>query len=218
MSVMSAMTLDQLRDMLLFTADRIIENKPYLTEVDSKIGDGDHGIGMEIGFQKAKETLSGKEFSSAPEMFRAVGMAMLNSMGGASGVIFGTLFFGGAKGADPQAPITPEFLAAFFAKSLAAIKARGGAQVGDKTMVDALEPACLALEESAKNGAGFPQALEKAAEAARTGMESTKQMVAKFGRAKSLMERAVGFQDAGATSVYLIFQAMEDWARENCGG
>ena len=94
---MTVMTIEDLRQMLLFVADRMISSKPYLTEVDSKIGDGDHGIGMEIGFQKVKSVLSLKPYDNAAKLFQDAGLAMLNSMGGASGVIFGTLFLGGVK-------------------------------------------------------------------------------------------------------------------------
>lgn len=212
---MTVMTVEDLRQMLMFVADHLISNKPYLTEVDSKIGDGDHGIGMEIGFQKVKDVLSLKPYSHAAKLFQDVGLAMLNSMGGASGVIFSTLFLGGVKGLTETEELTPEILSGFFTRSLATIKARGGAAVGDKTMVDALEPACLAMEAACRNGCSIPELFARAEEAAQKGMEATKEMVAKFGRAKSLMERSLGYQDAGATSVYLIFQAMSQWAQQN---
>ena len=140
---------------------------------------------------------------------------MLNSMGGASGVIFGTLFLGGVKGLAETGELTPADVSGFFMRSLGAIKARGGAAVGDKTMVDALEPACLAMEEASRKGCDFSELFYCAEIAAEQGLEATKNMVAKFGRAKSLMERSLGYQDAGATSVYLMFQAMNQWARQN---
>ena len=152
---MTVMTIEDLRQMLLFVADRMIRDKPYLTEVDSKIGDGDHGIGMEIGFQKVKSVLSLKPYDNAAKLFQDAGLAMLNSMGGASGVIFGTLFLGGVKGLAETGELTPADVSGFFMRSLGAIKARGGAAVGDKTMVDALEPACLAMEEASRKGCDF---------------------------------------------------------------
>lgn len=212
---MTVMTIEDLRQMLLFVADRMISSKPYLTEVDSQIGDGDHGIGMEIGFQKVKSVLSLKPYDNAAKLFQDAGLAMLNSMGGASGVIFGTLFLGGVKGLAETGELTPADVSGFFMRSLGAIKARGGAAVGDKTMVDALEPACLAMEEASRKGCDFSELFYCAEIAAEQGLEATKNMVAKFGRAKSLMERSLGYQDAGATSVYLMFQAMNQWARQN---
>ena len=208
--VLEELSAEDTRNMLLYVADKIIANKPYLTEVDSAIGDGDHGIGMAGGMQKAKKKLlkmQGEE--NAYHLFETAGEAMLMSMGGASGVIFGSLYLAGAKGMEPKGVITAEDLAAMERKSLAAIQERGGAQVGDKTMVDALAPAVEALE--ANSGKGLLEMLKATEEAARCGMENTKKYVAKFGRAKSLLERAIGHQDAGATSVYLIFQGMGEF-------
>ena len=208
--VLEELSAEDTRNMLLYVADKIIANKPYLTEVDSAIGDGDHGIGMAGGMQKAKKKLlrmQGEE--NAYHLFETAGEAMLMSMGGASGVIFGSLYLAGAKGMEPKGVITAEDLAAMERKSLAAIRERGGAQVGDKTMVDALAPAVEALE--ANSGKGLLEMLKATEEAARCGMENTKKYVAKFGRAKSLLERAIGHQDAGATSVYLIFQGMREF-------
>lgn len=208
--VLEELSAEDTRNMLLYVADKIIANKPYLTEVDSAIGDGDHGIGMAGGMQKAKKKLlkmQGEE--NAYHLFETAGEAMLMTMGGASGVIFGSLYLAGAKGMEPKGVITAEDLAAMERKSLAAIQERGGAQVGDKTMVDALAPAVEALE--ANSGKGLLEMLKATEEAARCGMENTKKYVAKFGRAKSLLERAIGHQDAGATSVYLIFQGMREF-------
>ena len=196
--------------MLLYIADKIIANKPYLTEIDSAIGDGDHGIGMAGGMQKAKrKLLKLEEQENVYHIFEEAGQAMLMSMGGASGVIFGSLYLAGAKGMESKKVLTAFDLAEMEEKSLAAIQERGGAQVGDKTMVDALAPAVEALKKNAD--LGLLEMLKQAEEAARIGMEDTKKYVAKFGRAKSLLERAVGHQDAGATSVYLIFQGMREF-------
>lgn len=208
--VLEELNAEDTRNMLLYIADKIIASKPYLTEVDSAIGDGDHGIGMAGGMQKAKKKLlnmQGEENSY--HLFETAGQAMLMSMGGASGVIFGSLYLAGAKGMDPKGTITADDLAKMEKKSLDAIQERGGAQVGDKTMVDALAPAVDALAANA--GKGLLEMLKAAEEAARCGMEDTKKYVAKFGRAKSLLERAIGHQDAGATSVYLIFQGMREF-------
>lgn len=204
---MKALTVDQTTDMIINVCNIIIENKPYLTEVDSKIGDGDHGIGMSGGMEKAKDALNQKRpFSDINSIFYTTGMAMLNSMGGASGVIFGTLFLGGVKNLEPVNELDGNLLTGIMRKSLEAIKDRGKAQLGDKTMIDALEPAVIALEKGNKED--LVQLLSDAKDAAWQGVENTKSYVAKFGRAKSLLERAIGFQDAGATSVALIFDGM----------
>ena len=198
------------RNMLLYIADKIIAGKPYLTEIDSVIGDGDHGIGMAGGMQKAKKKLLRMEDeTNAYAVFETAGNAMLMSMGGASGVIFGSLFLAGAKGMKPKEVLTAADLAKMERMSLLAIQERGKAEVGDKTMVDALAPAVEAMEKAASGS--LLDMLKAAEEAARQGMEDTKKYVAKFGRAKPLMERAIGHQDAGATSVWLIFQGMREF-------
>lgn len=208
--VLTELSAQDARRMLIYIADKIIEKKPYLTEIDSAIGDGDHGIGMAGGMKKAKgklEKMAGEE--NAYAVFEAAGKAMLMSMGGASGVIFGSLYLAGAKGMEPKSVITAEDLAQMEQKSLLAIRERGRAEVGDKTMVDALSPAVDAMKANCAQGL-LPM-LKAAEAAALQGVEDTKRYVAKFGRAKSLMERAVGYQDAGATSVWLIFQGMREY-------
>ncbi len=208
--VLTELNGEDVRNMLIYTADQVIAKKPYLTEVDSAIGDGDHGIGMAGGMQKAKKkllTMSGEE--NVYHIFEAAGEAMLMSMGGASGVIFGSLYLAGAKGMPAKKNLTASDFAAMEAKSLKAIQERGGAKVGDKTMVDALAPAVVAMEDNC--GKSLLETLKAAEEAAKQGVEDSKKYVAKFGRAKSLLERAIGYQDAGATSVYLIFKAMREF-------
>lgn len=208
--VLTSLNASDARNMLFYVANRIIEKKPYLTDIDSAIGDGDHGIGMAGGMQKARKKLATMESEqNVYAIFEAAGNAMLMSMGGASGVIFGSLFLAGAKDMTPATSITAVELAAMEQKSLQAIQDRGHAELGDKTMVDALIPAVDALKKN-ENGT-LLDALKAAEEGARTGMENTKNYIAKFGRAKSLLERAIGHQDAGATSVWLIFQAMREY-------
>ena len=212
---MEKLNVNQTRDMFLYIADKIIESKPFLTEVDSKIGDGDHGIGMSGGFEKAKEKLLHKQASTVNEIFSDTGMTMINSMGGASGIIFGTMFAAGVKGMPPLEYLDLNSLAAILESSLKAIKERGKAQVGDKTMVDALQPAVESLNESVKLSIPLLNALELAEQSAQNGVENTKKYIARFGRAKSLLERAIGYQDAGATSVWIIIRSMCEWVKQN---
>jgi dihydroxyacetone kinase len=210
---LTELNVSDARNMLLYIADKVIANKPYLTEIDSVIGDGDHGIGMAGGMQKARKKLLQMEGAeNAYSVFEEAGKAMLMSMGGASGVIFGSLYLAGAKDMEAKAVLTAEDLANMERKSLTAIKERGKAEVGDKTMVDALEPAVIAMEENCRKG--LLEMVKAGEAAARQGMEDTKKYTAKFGRAKSLMERAIGHQDAGATSVWLIFQGMREFVED----
>lgn len=209
---MNKLSIEQTRGMLLAAADAIIAHVPLLTEVDSKIGDGDHGIAMGGGMEKARTAL--EKLENSPDintLYKDLGMSMLNSMGGASGVIFGTMFLGGVKALPSTKELDCTVLRAMHRKSLDAIKERGKAQVGDKTMVDAYEPAVIAMEKYAGDDIG--EMLAMAADAAAQGLEATKGYIAKYGRAKSLMERAVGYQDAGATSVWIIMNAMRDFVK-----
>lgn len=211
MSGIERLTPAQLRDMFLFVAEKICESEKDLTEIDLKLGDGDHGFGMALGFRAVRETLAGREYRSAEAVFRDVGTTLLDTMGGASGVLFGTMFISGSVGGETHPSADLGLLARIFRRSLEALKRRGGARVGDKTMVDAFEPAAAALEKSAEAGLPLPRGMEKAAQGAKRGVEFTKKCVAKFGRAKSYGEKSLGLQDAGATSVWIIFQAMSDW-------
>ena len=198
------------KNLLLAVANKIINNVDYLTEIDNQTGDGDHGFGMAGGLQKAKKKLlEMKDTDNAYEAFETTGRTMLLSMGGASGVIFGSLFLAGSQGADPKTELNAADLAAMEQKSLEKIQERGGASVGDKTMVDAMAPAVEAMKANADKG--LLEMLKAAEAAAKEGMENTKNYIAKYGKAKSLGERALGYQDAGATSVALIFEAMREF-------
>jgi dihydroxyacetone kinase phosphoprotein-dependent L subunit len=207
----NCMTANQVRDMFLYVGKKVVESKPLLTKIDSAIGDGDHGIGMSVGFTKAEENLNATTFLTVNDVFKTIGMSMISSMGGASGVIFGTMFVGGIKGSEPSDTLDLKLLAGIFDKAVEAVKQRGKADLGDKTMIDAFQPAVEALKVSAAEDAGFAEGLKRAEAAALMGVENTKDYVAKFGRAKSLGERAIGHQDAGATTVSIIFKSMREW-------
>lgn len=195
--------------MLLYVARQIRMAEPVLTRIDSAIGDGDHGIGMKIGMMQLEKVLSGLQTDNAYQIFASAGEAMLMSMGGASGIIFGSLFLSGTENVLPKKKITGTDLAVMFEKSLQAIQERGGAGKGDKTMVDALLPAVKAMKKSAESG--LEVMLAQAEAAARAGALETKNMIAGFGRAKSLGGRAIGYPDAGAVSTWLIFWSMHEF-------
>jgi dihydroxyacetone kinase phosphoprotein-dependent L subunit len=208
-SNMNSMNCEQVRQMLLATADRIIRNEPYLTRIDSAIGDGDHGLGMKNGMIAAKKYLEmQKGESNVYSLYTGMADAMQKAMGGASGMIFSTLFAGNAAEKEPSSKITPAELASQIREGLEAIKKLGHAEVGDKTMVDALEPAVMAMQE---NTGSFEEMFRAGEATAKAGMEKTKEYIARFGRAKSLGERSIGHQDAGATSTWLIFAGMLDF-------
>jgi len=208
------LTAAQVKEMFLYVGKQVRESKPLLTKIDSAIGDGDHGIGMSVGFTKAEENLTQKEFDTINDVFKTIGMSMISSMGGASGIIFGTLFVGGVKGLDPQEELNLPLLTKILEGSVTSIKERGKAKLGDKTMIDALEPAVLGLKQCVEDNKSLLEGLKSAEEKAEQGVERTKEFVAKFGRAKSMGERAIGYQDAGATTVYIIFKSMREWVEK----
>lgn len=205
---MNRMNYDQVRILLNTAADRIIRCEPYLTKLDSAIGDGDHGIGMKNGMTAAKRYLeqAGQE-TNIRALFSGMANAMRDAMGGASGMIFSALFSGSASGKAPAEEITPAGFAEHMREGLNAIREIGHAQVGDKTMVDALAPAVDAM---LKNTGSFEEMLAAGEAAARVGFEKTRDLVARFGRSKALGKRAIGHPDAGAASTWLILMEMKD--------
>lgn len=215
---LNSLSANQVKKMFLYVGEKVVESKPFLTKIDSAIGDGDHGIGMSVGFTKAEENLYANDFENVNDVFKTIGMSMISSMGGASGIIFGTLFVGGIKGLDPKENLDLPLLAEIFERALEAIKTRGKAELGDKTMIDAFQPAVEALKASVIANESFIDGLQKAENAALDGVEASKGYIAKFGRAKSLGERAIGHQDAGATTVSIIFKSMKEWAEGQSNG
>lgn len=204
------LSINETRDMMLAVADKIIESEPILTDADRALGDGDHGVGMERGMNAVKEALEHQEFPTVGKVFMGVGMAMMSSMGGASGAIFGTLFRSGGKALGDAETLDGAGVATFFKEGVEGVMKRGGAKPGDKTMVDALAPAA----EKAGDVSGLPvsEALAAVADAAEAGKEASKDMIATMGRAKTLGEKSLGKADAGACSVAIIVAAMRDFA------
>lgn len=205
----ASLSKDEVKAMLTLACERIIAAEPMLSEADRNLGDGDHGLGMQRGMTAAKEKLAAGEPESIEKAFSTVGMAMMSSMGGASGAIFGTFFRNGGKALAGKEAFDAAGLAAFLRAGVDGVKQRGGAAVGDKTCVDAMEPAAAKAEEAAAQP--LPEAIQAVAAAADAGKEASKAMVAKFGRAKTLGEACIGFPDAGACSVVVIIEAFRDY-------
>jgi phosphoenolpyruvate---glycerone phosphotransferase subunit DhaL len=191
------------------------ENKDYLTKLDSAIGDADHGTNMARGMNAASTKIDGLSSGDIGQLLKTVGMALVSSVGGAGGPLYGTLFMqmGSAVGGKSELELAD--WAAAVEAGLKGVQARGKAELGDKTMVDALTPAAEALATAARNGDELHAALREAAAAAKQGMEATVPLVARKGRASYLGERSAGHQDPGATSSYLLMQvAAETWGAE----
>ena len=207
----------EVAEMFRHVAAHIETNVDRLTQADQAIGDGDHGVGMARGFAAARQKLSAQPPAQPPDtvagVLRAVGMALLSATGGAAGAIFGTLFRGGARRLEDVAAFDASALAQFLEDGLQAVQERGHAALGDKTMVDALAPA--AAQARALAGEALVVALAGAAVAAGEGMEATRDMLPAMGKAWPLGERARGHVDPGAVSMFLILEAMAEYAIGN---
>ena len=188
-------------------ATRIDEAKQYLTELDSAIGDADHGINMARGMQAVVEKLDADAPDTVEALFKNVGMTLVSTVGGASGPLYGTFFlrFGMVSG-EIEELSGPDFAKALRA-GLEGVVVRGKAEAGDKTMFDALEPAVTALDKALGEGARLGDALVEAATAAESGRDATIPLVARKGRASYLGERSAGHQDPGATSSAILIRS-----------
>lgn len=201
------------KSILLKMVKGIQDHKAYLGEVDGLIGDGDHGMNMNKGFTLFEKRFADKEFSFT-EGLDELGNILFSEIGGSMGPIYGTIFMDTAEAGENLEEITVEDLANMLAAGLEGLQGIVDAKVGDKTLVDTLSPAVDSLKNSAKSGDSLKDSVKKMKEAAEKGKESTKDMVAKFGRSSRLGERSRGVLDAGATSCCIILQAMADGISE----
>ncbi len=193
-------------------ADRLADEKAYLTDLDSAIGDADHGANMNRGFQAASDRVAETDGEPA-ELVKTAGVALVSEVGGASGPLYGGSLLKASQ--ELQDGITAETTIAFAERYLETVKERGKASVGDKTMVDALTPAVHTYKKSIEVDDCEPiEALGKAVDAARRGVEFTTPIRAKKGRASYLGWRSVGHQDPGATSTLFLLEALFDVATE----
>ena len=192
----------------------IHENREHLTELDSAIGDADHGINMDRGFQTVLKKLPSVEDKDAGTILKTAGMALVSSVGGAGGPLYGTAFMQAGMAVAGKHELEASDVLAMLDAALKGVVMRGKANLGDKTMVDAITPAVNAMREALENGNDTADALEQALAAAEQGMKDTIPMLAKKGRASYLGERSIGHQDPGATSSYLLIRTMAKIARE----
>ena len=197
------MTAEQVRDWLRRYADVIAEHRMELVRLDTAIGDGDHGTNMDRGMRKAIEKLDGSEPGDIGTDLKVVGMALVSSVGGAAGPLYGTLFLQMGSAAAGKDELDLDGWTAAVEAGIKGVQARGKAEPGDKTMIDALLPALDALREGGELG----EALRRSADAAQAGMKATIPLEARKGRASYLGPRSVGHQDPGATSSALLFEA-----------
>ena len=199
---------EQLLAMLRAAATGWQEGRAETDALDAALGDGDHGSGLAAGFAVAIVGLTTEATMS--EMLLQTATQLMNRMGGAAGALFGSFFLGIATAIRGQSSLSMTQFAAACAAGLASVQRRSHANLGDKTMLDALEPAVRALEASARAGTKLAETLQAAAEAAQSGAEATIPLVARHGRAKYLGERSCGLMDAGARSVATLFATWHD--------
>ena len=206
---LSKLNTQQIQDTLIYVSQKMIDSKMVLSKADQVIGDGDHGIGMARGFTSVLKLLEAKEFENPSGVTSEIGMTLLSSIGGAAGAVFGSLFLGIGKSLVGQEFVTAENFTSGLSKGMESIMARGKAKVGDKTMLDALDPAIHKAEEF--QGEDFAEYLHVLWEAAEEGKEGTKDLIATVGKAKTLGERSLGYIDPGALSLTLIFKFMYEY-------
>ena len=201
-------TVAQLVDWLHRFAASVAENQAYLTELDSAIGDADHGSNMTRGMNAVVEKAG--DPSTVDALFRTVGMTLVSTVGGASGPLYGTFFLRIGTTAGAVGELDGAALSAALRAGLAGVIQRGNAEPGDKTMVDALTPALDALDAGLAAGDDLAVAARAAADAAAAGRDATEPLVARKGRASYLGERSAGHLDPGATSTALLFAALAE--------
>jgi len=197
--------------------DTIEANKEYLNELDRGIGDGDHGVSMSLGCTALKNNLPSLADKSVTEILTKSGMVFLSAIGASVGPLYGTAMIRAGQAVQGKQEITESDLVAMAEAALKGIKDRGKAEPGDKTMVDAIQPAVETLKREFEAGTPFLQAAEAAVEAGRKGMESTVGLRSKLGRSSRLGDRSVGKQDAGATSSYLMMKASLEFLKKKLG-
>ncbi|CAI0690614.1 dihydroxyacetone kinase subunit DhaL [Serratia quinivorans] len=189
--------------------DAIVSNREYLSEIDGAIGDGDHGINMSKGFSLCGEAIKGQSLTLA-QAFDAVSDALMEGIGGSMGPLYGSLFMGMADSIRDKSTLDKQAFSAMLRSGMSELQDISSAGVGDKCLMDTLIPAVEAFDRAVERGDGFAVALEQMTLAAEQGRDSTRDLVAKIGRASRLGERSRGVLDAGAVSCYLLLSQLAD--------
>jgi dihydroxyacetone kinase-like protein len=186
------------------------ENRERLTELDSAIGDADHGTNMDRGFTAVQAELTSQPRSDIKAIFEATAKTLIRTVGGAAGPLYGTFFLRAASVCSGRTELAAADLLAVFQAGVEGVQQRGKAMAGEKTMLDALLPALDAMRQGSEAGDGLDAILDRGVAAAETGMRATIPMQARKGRASYLGPRSIGHQDPGATSSYLLLKAARD--------
>lgn len=206
--------VNEVKEIIINIAKVIEKNKEFLTELDANIGDADHGINMSKGFKAVVKKLSETNTGSISEILKMTGMTLISNVGGASGPLYGTAFMKASTAIDKEFIDIYDFIDILKA-ALEGIKFRGKSKVGEKTMIDTMEPALNALIKSKDDGLSDKEALENMKDQALKGVEYTKTIIATKGRAAYLGERSIGHQDPGAASSYLMLNEIYKYFTNN---
>jgi len=203
-------TVDQLTGWLARFRDLVTEQVAYLTELDSAIGDADHGSNMTRGMDAVVDKIRAAPAGTIDELFKAVGMTLVTTVGGASGPLYGTFFLRIGAAAGPVGTLDVHGFASALRAGMGGVVARGKAESGDKTMVDVLGPALDAFDAAIVVSSDIASAAHAAYSAAQTARDATEALLARKGRASYLGERSIGHIDPGAASTSLLFQALSE--------
>ncbi len=192
------------------SAQVLHENREFLTRLDSAIGDADHGINMDRGFRAVTGKIADMGDKDIGSILKTVGTTLVSTVGGASGTLYGTAFLRAGMATSGKSKLSDAEVVAMLEAAVEGIKARGKAQQGEKTMVDALAPALAAAQEALAQQLDLAQILNRATAAAEEGVQATIPMLATKGRASYLGERSIGHQDPGATSSWLLLKTLAE--------
>ncbi|MGP2695397.1 dihydroxyacetone kinase subunit DhaL [Serratia nevei] len=207
-----ALTKQQVVDWLMRCGEVFSRERDFLTRLDTEIGDADHGLNMNRGFNKVVEKLPSVADKDIGFILKNTGMTLLSSVGGASGPLFGTFFIRAAQAANAKQSLDLAELQQMVQEGVEGVVMRGKAEPGDKTMCDVWWPVVDSLGQSAQQNLSVAEALQRAADSAERAVESTVTMQARKGRASYLGERSIGHQDPGATSVMLMMKTLAEVA------
>ncbi|HCR2994582.1 TPA: dihydroxyacetone kinase ADP-binding subunit DhaL [Serratia marcescens] len=207
-----ALTKQQVVDWLMRCGEVFSRERDFLTQLDTEIGDADHGLNMNRGFNKVVEKLPSVADKDIGFILKNTGMTLLSSVGGASGPLFGTFFIRAAQAANAKQSLDLAELHQVMQEGVEGVVMRGKAEPGDKTMCDVWWPVVDSLGQSAQQNLSVSEALQRAADSAERAVESTITMQARKGRASYLGERSIGHQDPGATSVMLMMKTLAEVA------
>ena len=211
---MDRLKADVFQQMFLRSARLIIEKEPYLTEIDSVIGDGAQGEGLKRGCEALIKLLEANQYDYVDDLCYAVSIELIRTMGGASGIIFGTMFFGGIDCLGHQKDVTASQLADYFCDGEQEIERRGKSKPGQKTMLDALYPACMEMKKAASETENIKEVLTRGYKAAIQGVEDSKNLRSRIGRSKNFKEKTLGLPDPGAVSVSFWFEGFQSIINE----